>query len=141
MPELRLPHEGQHRLDLAGDELAHDVPRVHVDRADGHDLLPVALGQRAQEQRDQVVQLRDLLLVVVFDRIFVALLNEFKDRGVIGILISLGVHSIKYDIDLTEIMETILPRFITAKLVAYKGNVRRGARVLYFCFPLLPLSP
>ena len=74
MPELRLPHEGEHRLDLAGDELAHDVPRVHVDGADGHDLLPVALGQRAQQQRDQVVQLRDLLLVVVLDCVLVALL-------------------------------------------------------------------
>jgi hypothetical protein len=42
MPELRLPHEGQGALDLAGDELADDVTRVHVDGADRHDLLSIA---------------------------------------------------------------------------------------------------
>jgi len=40
--QLRLPHEGERALDLAGDHLAHDVAGVHVDGADGHDLLSVA---------------------------------------------------------------------------------------------------
>lgn len=48
---------------------------MHVDGADGHDLLPVALGERAQQQRDQVVQLGDLLLVIVLSR-------EGEKRGI-----------------------------------------------------------
>ena len=42
MPELRLPHEGERALDLAGDQLADDVARVNVDGADRHDLLTIA---------------------------------------------------------------------------------------------------
>ena len=55
---------------------------MDVDGADGHDLLPVALGQRAQEQGDEVVQLGDLLLVVVLYGILVALLLRL-DKGLL----------------------------------------------------------
>ena len=45
VPELRLPHEGEDRLDLGGDQLAHNVAAVDVDRADCHDLLPMKHGE------------------------------------------------------------------------------------------------
>ena len=75
MAELRLPHEGQRALDLVRDEFYDDVSRVDVDGADGHDFLAVALGQGAQEEGDQVVELGNLLLVVVLDGVLVALLQ------------------------------------------------------------------
>ena len=84
MPELALPHECQDALDLGRDELAHDVPGVHVDGADGHDLLPVALGEAAQEEGDEVVELRDLLLVVVLDGVLVALLQFAEGDADLG---------------------------------------------------------
>ena len=48
---------------------------MDVDGADGHDLLAVALGQRPQEQGDQIVQLGDLLLVVILNGVLVSLLQ------------------------------------------------------------------
>ena len=42
------------------DELGHHITSVHVNGAQGHDLLPVPAGQLSQKQVDQGVQLGDL---------------------------------------------------------------------------------
>ena len=42
---LWLPHEGEHTLNLAGDELSHDISRMNVDRANRHDLLSIAYNR------------------------------------------------------------------------------------------------
>ena len=63
------------------DELEDDVTRVHVDGADGHDLLAVALAEVAQQHGDERVELCDLLLVVVLHRVLVALLQA-RERNV-----------------------------------------------------------
>ena len=60
VPELAEPDEGLGVVHLLLDELGHHVPGVDVDGADGHDLLPVAGGQVAQEVGDQGVQLGHL---------------------------------------------------------------------------------
>ena len=60
VPELAEPDEGLGVVHLLLDELGHHVPGVDVDGADGHDLLPVARGQVAEEVGDQRVQLRHL---------------------------------------------------------------------------------
>ena len=58
--QLREPEERLRAVDLLGDQFADDVARVHVDRADGHDLLAVAAAQLADEQVDEGGELADL---------------------------------------------------------------------------------
>lgn len=41
-------------------ETGHHIASVHVYGADGHDFLPVALGQISQQHMDERVQLCDL---------------------------------------------------------------------------------
>ena len=60
MSELAEPDEGLGIVHLLLDEFGDHVPGVDIDGADGHDLLPVAGGQFAQEVGDQGVELRDL---------------------------------------------------------------------------------
>ena len=60
MSELAEPSEGLRILHLLLYELRHHVPGVDVDGADGHDALSVALGEFAQQEPDEGVQLRDL---------------------------------------------------------------------------------
>ena len=60
MPQLAEPGEGLCILHLLLDQLLHHVPGVDVDGADGHDALAVGLGELAQEEVDERVQLGDL---------------------------------------------------------------------------------
>ena len=60
MSELAEPMKRQRILHLLAHQAGDDVAGVHVDGADGHDLLAVALAQFADEQVDQGVQLIDL---------------------------------------------------------------------------------
>jgi len=60
MSQLRQPRERLRVLDLLRDQLADDVAVVHLDRADGHNLLSVAGRQLADQQHDHRVQLRYL---------------------------------------------------------------------------------
>ena len=53
MPQLGLPQELATVLDLVGDHLGDHVPRMHVNGANGHDLLSVVPAQLAQQQSDQ----------------------------------------------------------------------------------------
>ena len=62
--QLTEPLERQRAVNLLQHQRGDDVAGVHVDGADGHDLLPVALVQFADEQVDQGVQLQDLCRVV-----------------------------------------------------------------------------
>lgn len=63
---------------LLSDHLGHHIPGVHVDSADGHDLLPVALGERADEHGDERFELGHLLPVIVLHGVLVALLQPGK---------------------------------------------------------------
>ena len=58
--ELRDPDEGLRVVHLLEDDELHYVARVHVDGADGHDLLAVTSRQVADQHDDQVVQLDHL---------------------------------------------------------------------------------
>ena len=85
VPELGLPHEGQSRLDFVGDEFSNHVPGVHVDGANGHDLLPVPFGERTEKKGDQIVELSNLFLVVVLDGVLVALFKFAEgDADLVG---------------------------------------------------------
>ena len=53
MPQLGLPQELTAVLRLLQDHLGDHVPRMHVNGANGHDLLSVAFGQIAQQHDDQ----------------------------------------------------------------------------------------
>ena len=80
MPELAEPDEGLSILDLLSDEFLHHVPGMDVDGADSHDTLSVCLGHVAQEEVDEDVELRHLLLVVVLESILVALLQSVEGQ-------------------------------------------------------------
>ena len=85
VPELGLPHEGQSRLDFVGDEFSNHVSGVHVDGANGHDLLPVPFGERAKKKGDQIVELSNLFLVIVLDGVLVALFKFAEgDADLVG---------------------------------------------------------
>lgn len=45
---------------LLGDETGNDVSSVNINRAHGHDFLPVARAQFSEQQANQRVQLRNL---------------------------------------------------------------------------------
>ena len=63
---------------------------MHVDGADGHDLLAVALRQFAHQHDDQVIELLDLFLEVVLQRVLVALLPA-RERDVDLIVKGIGL--------------------------------------------------
>ena len=60
--ELRHPDEGLGVFSFFGDDDRYHVTSVHVDSADGHDLLAVPRRQVANKHGDQIVQLIDLKL-------------------------------------------------------------------------------
>jgi len=84
VPQLALPLERLRALHLGLHQLGDDVPGVHVNRTDGHDFLPLLLGQLSDQQRDQRAQLRDLLLQVVLDGVVVALLEAREGHVDLG---------------------------------------------------------
>ena len=49
--------------------------------ADGHHLLSVSLGEGAQQEGDQMVQLTNLLLVVILQGVLISLLQPAEGRG------------------------------------------------------------
>ena len=53
MPQLGLPQELTAVLRLLQDHLGDHVPRMHVNGANGHDLLSVVPAQLAQQQSYQ----------------------------------------------------------------------------------------
>lgn len=76
--ELRLPLKTRRILRLHRDHLRHDVPRVHVNRANCHDFSSVAFVQFPAEYHYQSVQLTDLLSLVIFKRILEAFLQPHE---------------------------------------------------------------
>uniref|UniRef100_A0A1I8JGD9 CCHC-type domain-containing protein n=1 Tax=Macrostomum lignano TaxID=282301 RepID=A0A1I8JGD9_9PLAT len=75
MAQLGQPGEGLRILYLLGNQFSYDISIVHVDGTDGHDFLSVLSRQLANQHLDQGVQLCDLLLVIVFQRVLVTLLK------------------------------------------------------------------
>ena len=60
MSELAEPSEGLGIVHFLLDEFGHHISGMDVDGADSHDPLPVGLGELAQQQVDEDVQLSHL---------------------------------------------------------------------------------
>lgn len=55
---------------LHRDHFPYDVSRVHVNRANRHDLSSIAFDQISAEYRYQCIQLINLLSLIIFERVF-----------------------------------------------------------------------
>lgn len=66
---------------LLSNHLGHHIPGMHIDGAYGHDLLPVPLGEWADQHADEGFELGHLLLVIVLHGALIAFLQPGKGHA------------------------------------------------------------
>ena len=80
MSQLGLPAECKCRFNLILNHLADYIPWMHINSANSHNFLALTVRQWSQEKSDEVVQLGNLFLVIVFEGIFITLFKPGKGR-------------------------------------------------------------
>ncbi len=63
--QLTQPLEGLRVIDLLVDQGGHNVTGVHVDGANGHDLLTVTFAEFTDQHVDESIELMDLLIYYI----------------------------------------------------------------------------
>lgn len=63
---------------LLSNHFGHHIPGMHINGAYGHDLLPIPLGELANQHGDEGPELGHLLLVIILHGILIAFLQSGK---------------------------------------------------------------